>query len=63
MVRIPGFHFHGPGSIPGQGSCVVWPKKQKSREKGEYGGFLSSHINRNSASSLREDWGNLRLDT
>ena len=55
MVRIPGFHFHGPGSILGQGSCVVWPKKQKSGEKGEYSGFLSSHINRNSASSLRDD--------
>ena len=63
MVRISGFHFYGPGSIPGQGSYVVWQKNQKSRKKGEYGDFLSSHISRNSASSLREDWGNLRLDT
>ena len=33
MVRIPGFHFHGPGSIPGQGSCVVWPKTKKVGKK------------------------------
>ena len=34
MVRIPGFHSRGPGSIPAQEvrSHTVWPKKQKRKK-------------------------------
>lgn len=33
VVRIPGFHFHGPGSIPAQKlrSHTMWPKKKREK--------------------------------
>ena len=38
VVRIPGFHRCGLGSVPGRrteipGSCAAWPKKKKEKEK------------------------------
>ena len=37
MVRTPGFHCHGPGSIPGWGTeipqAMSMAKKKKERER------------------------------
>ena len=36
VVRIPGFHCRGPGSIPGLGTKTlqaVWPKKKKKKKE------------------------------
>ena len=38
MVRIPVFHYHGPGSIPGWGTEILQAtqcrqKKKKKKEK------------------------------
>ena len=30
LVRIPGFHCHGPGSIPSQGTEIAHTKKSHS---------------------------------
>ena len=38
MVRILGFHYHGPGSIPGQGTetpQAAQPKKKEKKRKSE----------------------------
>ena len=54
MVRILGFHCHGPGSIPGQGAEIVqaaWfsQKKKKKRLKKHIG--VSSHPSQGQAHS------------
>ena len=33
VVRIPGFHCHGPGSIPGQGTEIPQPTRHSQKTK------------------------------
>ena len=43
MVRTQGFHCHGPGSIPGQGTKIpqaTQPTPKKERETSSYGLLL-----------------------
>ena len=40
MVRIPGFHCRGPGSVPGQGTEILagrtaQAQKKKKKKKGQ----------------------------
>ena len=33
MVRMPGFHCHGPGSIPGQGAEIPQATRRGKKKK------------------------------
>ena len=42
MVRIPGFHCHGPGSFPGQGTEIPQATWRGQKKKGGRGVLLVS---------------------
>ena len=46
VVRILGFHRHGPGSVSGQGTKILQAAWQKEKRKKTEGTILTSEKNR-----------------
>ena len=60
MVRIPGFHCHGPGSIPGRGTEIPQAVQCGQKKSTKIDFLLTVHICQRLAIGLFQDAATIR---